>query len=61
MVSAEPFTDAREIARDAIENCLDRGITDWMQLKGRVKDDLAKYLYSKIKRSPMILPVIMNI
>ena len=53
--------EAKDIARIAIEKCLDRGIFDWMQIKSRVKDDLTKYLYSKIKRSPMILPVIMNI
>ncbi|MBQ5772041.1 MAG: hypothetical protein IIW07_00920, partial [Clostridia bacterium] len=34
---------------------------DRMQLKKRVKDDLTKFLYSKTKRKPMILPVIMNV
>lgn len=59
---AEQLMDqVKQIAREAIVDCLDRGITDWTELKGHVKDDLSKFLYSKTKRKPMILPVVMNI
>ena len=59
--SEELMEKARELARDAIEECFDDGITDWMQIKNRVKDSLTKYLYGKTHRKPMILPVIMNV
>lgn len=57
----ELMDEVRTIARDAIEDCLDSGVTDWTELKSCVKDDLSKFLYSKTKRKPMILPVMMNL
>ena len=51
----------RMIARDALYHCLNKGITDWTQLKYKVKDDLSKFIYSQTKRKPMILPIIMDI
>ncbi len=60
--SEELMDEVRAIASDAINKCLKSGGTvDRMQLKNCVKDDLSKYLYSKTKRKPMVLPVIMNI
>ncbi|MCI8388835.1 MAG: ribonuclease J [Clostridiales bacterium] len=59
--SEQLMDQVRQIARDALEGCLDRDITDWTELKGHVKDDLSKFLYSKTKRKPMILPVVMNV
>ena len=58
----ELMEEARQVAYDAIMDVLDGyGQIDRMQLKKRVKDDLTKYLYTKTKRRPMILPVIMNV
>ncbi len=54
--------EVKALAMDAIIDCLDNSdIYDRMQLKTRVKDELSKFLYSKTKRKPMVLPVIMNI
>lgn len=60
--SEELMEEAKQIALDAVTDALD----DWensdrMLLKKRVKDDLTRFLYSKTKRKPMILPVIMNV
>jgi len=59
--SEELMDQVRIIARDALMDCLDNNITDWTQLKSKVKEDLSKFLYAKTKRKPMILPVVMNI
>ncbi len=59
--SEELMDQVRELARTAINSCLDSGISDWTHIKTKVKDDLTKYLYSRTKRKPMILPVIMNV
>lgn len=54
--------EVRQIAADAINRCLDRGDkVDRMTLKTTVKDDLTKFLYTKTKRKPMVLPVITNL
>ena len=60
--SEELMEQVRQIAADAINRCLDRGENaDRMALKTALKDDLTKFLYSKTKRKPMVLPVIMNL
>jgi len=59
--SEELMEHIKEIAADAIEECLAHNVVEWSQLKARVKDDLTKYLYAKTKRKPMILPVVMNV
>jgi ribonuclease J len=59
--SEELINNLQMLAYDSMAACLDKGITDWTQVKTKVKDDLSKYLYNKTKRSPMILPIIMNV
>ena len=53
--------EAKNTAYNAIMRCLDRNITDWGTLKSRVRDDVSKLMYEKTKRSPMVLPIIMEI
>lgn len=59
--SEELMDTVREMVRDVLCDTLDSGVTEWTQMKTAVKDTLSKYLYSKTKRKPMILPVIMNV
>ena len=60
--SEELMDELRTLAMDSIIDCLDNAdVYDRMQLKTRVKDELAKYIYQKTKRKPMVLPVIMNV
>ena len=60
--SEELMEEARQIAADAINRCIDKGgPVDRMELKAAVKDDLTKFLYAKTKRRPMVLPIIMNL
>ena len=51
----------RDAARAVLEECSTAGITEWGTIKTRVKDTLSKLLFEKTKRSPMILPVIMEV
>lgn len=59
--SDELIEEARQIVDDAIERCLDRGITDWGKLKNTTKDALSDFVWKKTKRRPMILPIIMEV
>ena len=58
----ELMDEIKEVAEKTIEDYLDHTrFADRTALKTNLKDDLAKYVYSKTKRRPMILPIIMNI
>ena len=59
--SDELMEEARERMADVIENCLDRGITDWGKIKNSIKDSLGDYVWKKTKRRPMILPIILEV
>lgn len=53
--------EAKMVVEEALEGCLSRGISDWGKLKNVVNDSLNDYLWKKTKRSPMILPIIMEV
>ncbi len=57
----ELMDELKEHGEAVLEDCFDRGIEDFAQIKNKIKDDLSKYIYQKTKRRPMILPIIMNI
>ena len=59
--SDELMEEARERMLDVIENCLDRGITDWGKIKNSIKESLGDYVWKKTKRRPMILPIILEV
>ena len=53
--------DTREVACDILERCYVNNIRDWGMVKSRVRDGLSRHLYEQTGRSPMILPVILEI
>ena len=59
--SEELMDEVRELVKKVLNDTLSSGATEWNQMKSGVKDALSKYLYTKTKRKPMILPVIMNV
>ena len=58
--SEDLMDHAREVVELALDGCLDKGITDWSKIKAAVKDALSDYVWKRTKRSPMILPIIME-
>ena len=59
--SDELLDEARLLVDQAVQDCLDRGKTDWGKLKSTVKDVLSDFVWKKTKRRPMILPIIMEV
>lgn len=59
--SDELLDEARLLVDGAVQDCLDRGKTDWGKLKSTVKDVLSDFVWKKTKRRPMILPIIMEV
>ncbi len=59
---SEPLMDnARRVVIETLEDCESQGIHEWGVIKNTVKDELSKLLYDKTRRSPMILPIIMEV
>ena len=58
--SEELMTLSRRLAQDTLDSCLRRGMYDFTEIKTKIRDDLAKFIYKKTKRKPMILPIIMD-
>ena len=59
--SDELMDEARQVVEAALEDMMNRGISDWGKLKSGTKDVLSEYVWKKTKRRPMILPVIMEV
>ena len=54
------LADARGVVTDTVEDCVNKRVTDWSKIKTMIKDDLSEYLWKKMKRTPVILPIIME-
>ena len=59
--SEELIDEARVQAQRVAEHCVESGIRDWTTIKNKIKDELSGMMYERTKRSPMILPVIMEV
>ncbi|NLK98569.1 MAG: ribonuclease J [Epulopiscium sp.] len=53
--------EARNVVKQSLNQCEQRQITEWSQIKSLIKDTLRDYLWQQTKRSPMILPIIMEV
>ncbi len=57
----ELIFDAKNTAYETLMRCYDKNIKDWGAIKGRIRDDISRLMYERTKRSPMILPILMEI
>ena len=59
--SEELLGEAKKLLSQTLQDCLDRNIKDWNSIKTKMKDNLSNYIFEKTKRTPMILPIIMEL
>ena len=59
--SEDLMEEARVQVQDAVDDCLVRHVNEWGRIKNIIKDSLADFLWKRIKRNPVILPVIMEV
>lgn len=59
--SEDLMEEARVQVQDAVDDCLVRHVNDWGKIKNIIKDSLSDFLWKKIKRDPVILPIIMEV
>lgn len=53
--------EALDIVNASIERSMAKANPDWMKMKNDIRDSLSDFLWKKMKRNPMILPIIMNV
>ena len=59
--SEDLMEESRQVVLDALDYCSTRHITDWGKIKNTIKEDLNSFIWKRTKRSPMILPIIMEV
>ena len=57
----ELMREINELVEDILERCYLSNLRDWNSIKTRIKDGVSKFLFTKTKRSPMVLPIIMEV
>ena len=53
--------DARSVLNATVRKCEEDGISDWAEIKNQIKDALSAFVWKQTQRSPMILPIIMEV
>ena len=51
----------KSLSHDILEDCSRRNIHEWGVIKNLIKDDIAKLIVRQTGRSPMILPILMEV
>jgi len=59
--SEDLMDEAQRIVDAAVQDCLRRHVSDWGKIKNIIRDSLSDFLWKKMKRNPMILPIIMEV
>ena len=59
--SRDILRESADLINKTVEDYLAKDNFDWSELKGSVRDNLAKYLFEQTKRRPAILPVVMEV
>ena len=53
--------EARNVVLDALDDCALSGNDDWAHIKNVIKDELNEFIWKRMKRTPMILPIISEV
>ena len=59
--SEDLLEEAKRVVDEAVADCLERRVSDWGKMKNVIKDSLSDFLWKRMKRNPMILPIIMEV
>lgn len=59
--SEDLIAEARKKVQAILQKCTKEGDCDWTSIKGQIRETLGRYFYEKMKRRPMLLPIIMEV
>ena len=59
--SEELLDEAKQLMNGVMDDLHERNVREWGNIKSAMRDALSEFIYQKTKRSPMILPIIMEV
>lgn len=59
--SEDLLEEIKALSLEVLENCARRNVHEWGTIKNRIKDEVAKLIVKDTGRSPMILPILMEV
>ncbi len=59
--SEDLMNEINDLVCDILERCYINRIKDWATIKTKIKDGVSRFLFTRTKRSPMVLPMIMEV
>ena len=59
--SENVMDEIKLVVRHEVRKCEEQGIRDWTTIKNSIRENLREYIFSKTKRNPMIIPIVMEI
>lgn len=59
--SEDLMNEISNVVYDVLERCYIHRVRDWTTIKTKIKDGVSRFLFTKTKRSPMVLPMIMEV
>ena len=59
--SENVMDEIKSVVRHEVHKCEEQGIRDWATIKNSIRENLREYIFSKTKRNPMIIPIVMEI
>lgn len=59
--SEDLIKEINELVSDILERCYINRIKDWATIKTKIKDGVSRFLFTRTKRSPMVLPMLMEV
>ncbi|NLT57522.1 MAG: RNase J family beta-CASP ribonuclease [Clostridiales bacterium] len=51
----------RNVAKESLLRCQRDGVREWSSIKNTVKEDISSFVYKQTRRSPMVLPILVEV
>jgi ribonuclease J len=59
--SDELLENMKAVVRGSLYECEDKKSGDWAYIRNKVRDDLKDHIWQKMKRNPMIFPILLEV
>ena len=59
--SEELVNEIKQISYESIQKSIDNNVFKWSEIKNNIRSDIGSFIYSKTKRKPIIVPIIMEV